>query len=95
MKQLAQSKPASQPELSLGKLDDIVRSYFADKLNLVRHAHTFGELEEVINGQAEIEPLREIYAVCESQIYRADEGGIPEPNVTELIKKAQQSIQTH
>ncbi|BDS06108.1 hypothetical protein NT6N_11480 [Oceaniferula spumae] len=92
VRQLKQSKPNTKPEQSLGRLDDIVRSYFADKLNLVRYAHTFAELQSEVGERADIEQLREIYNCCEAQTYRPDSG--PDPDVMPLIVKAQQAIKT-
>ena len=93
---LSVSNSDTKPEQNLGRLDDIVRNYFADKLNLVRHAHTFEELEDVVDGRADIEPMREVYFNCESQTYRPDDDSpkSDESDVSELIKKAKQSIQT-
>lgn len=79
------------PAQKLGQLDDAVRSYVADKLNLVRHAHTFEELEEVIAGRVKIEPLRQIYTRADYEKYR---GAASHLDVEALIGQAQQCIKT-
>ena len=91
VRELSQSNPSSNPEQSLGRLDDIVRSYFADKLNLVRHAHTFEELENVVDGRADIEPMRGIYDSCAHHIYSEKKS---EPDIGLLMKRAQECIET-
>lgn len=93
VRQLTGSKPSTNPEKTLGRLDDIVRTYFAEKLNLVRHAHTFEELLETVDGRADIEGVRDAYTRFESQTYRA--GGSPDigSDLPALIQRVEKTIQ--
>ena len=88
---LSHSSSNADSELALGGLDEVVRSYFADKLNLVRHAHTFEELEDSLCDGVDLERLRDVYISCEYEKYR---GGKPKPDVALLIRQAKQCIET-
>ncbi len=79
------------PAQKLGQLDDAVRAYLADTLNLLRHAHTFEELEGVLGGRVDIEPLRQVYASAEYEKYR---GTASHADVNALIRQAEQCIQS-
>ncbi|MBK1854328.1 BatD family protein [Verrucomicrobiaceae bacterium 5K15] len=91
LRALEQAAPKLQPEQGIGRLDDIVRSYFAEKLNLVRHAHTFEELELQLGDRVSLDAIREIYGRCEAQAYRADS---PTPDLSTMIAQARQAVQT-
>ncbi len=87
MSRSGEQSPAQQ----LGQLDDAVRAYMADTLNLLRHAHTFEELEAILGGRVDIEPLRQVYASAEYEKYR---GTASHPDVAALIRQAKQCIQS-
>jgi len=99
--QLSKSNLRSDPEETLKRLDDMVRSYFAEKLNLVSHAHTYEELKVILEqrierndrgGGAELEPLKIIYGRCEQGCYRSHFPNASE--LTELVSSAKQIITT-
>ncbi len=85
----------SDPEQALTQLDEAVRSYFSDKFNLVRHAHTFEELESALSnrtdGVGDLDPIQQIYAACEQGNYRELSNPV---DVSKLITLAKQSILT-
>ncbi|MCP5538086.1 MAG: BatD family protein [Akkermansiaceae bacterium] len=81
----------SGPDEGINMLDEIVRSYFADKLNLARHAHTFEELEDIIGDRVDIEPLREIYASSAYLTYREKD---VKADLVSLAENARKCIQT-
>lgn len=69
----------AQKDRSLIKLDHIIRRYFSDRLNLAAHAHTFAELEVILQNRAKelavaslnLNALRIIYSCCEEALYRS------------------------
>jgi len=106
VERMAQS---AQSENSLSHLDDAVRCYFSNKLNLVRHAHTYEELEAILRkkitgedatGELLFDELHEIYTCCELGSYRGDGSQTAESvpmdhaQLAELIKQSKQSILT-
>jgi hypothetical protein len=97
---LEKSEGSLKPEELAQQLDDTVRCYFSDKLNLVRHAHTFEELEAVLRKrmkeEGRFDDLRDIYAFGDQEVYRC--GGASDGNghvdVTPFLCLAKQTILT-
>jgi len=89
--ELKKSISTLTPEQCIGQLGGIVRVYFSDKLDLVRHAHTFAELSEEVGSRASTEPFKIIYQSCDSLTYRS---GKSETNidVCDLIKRAEKAV---
>jgi hypothetical protein len=91
---VSKAKAHLTSEQTLSQLDSVVRRYFADKLNLTQHAHTFEELKAILDhrvGELDLESLRTVYACCEDHSYRCH---AKEPDILQLIHSAEQSILT-
>ena len=86
-------RSSSSPSQQLAGLDDIVRNYFSEKLNLVRHAHTFEDLERRLGGEADLGALRRVYESCEYERY-CDSDTSEAPDVLALIDQTEQVILT-
>ena len=92
---LGKSASSSDQEAVIGKLDNIVRCYFADRYNLVRHAHTVDELESVLRksdksssvGGGGLDQLREIYAACEQKKYSPTSDPVDAVTLVQLAKQ--------
>lgn len=89
-----QPNSAQQLNAQLQSLDDAIRSYFSDKLNLVRHAHTYEELKQRVGEKMttdQLLQLREIYDQCEQGQYR---GATTPTDFSQLLKSANTLITT-
>jgi len=97
---------AYSPE-ALQALDDAVRGYFSDKLNLVRHAHTFDDLEILLSqhvSSENLETIQSLYSTCSAGYYQESHQERPlshnghsspdTPDIKQWVKTARQLIST-
>lgn len=80
---------------ALQALDNALRGYFSDKLNLVRYAHTIDDLKIALGdrvSQESLMTLQSLYSICEADYYQGAQEKSKSADVKQSVKTARQLI---